>query len=428
MPYYPLLFHCLTIGAVLFLVMLLLARYGLFSPDRAGFWIWLALTISLLINPAVTLLASDFSVYEHYTWGTLVGETRIYWVLLMSVAGIVAFYSSYLMTRPLNNQFANVPTSHVVLVVVLLLFMAVGWNAVLRYRISAESQRQLVNGKFSGDTTGWQTETHGFVIFPCLLLMALKRYRIPGVLLSVAYIVVRLNDKSDRFSVVAFLMAGFLYHMIKQGRRWPNALQCSLAAALLLFLVYRGHGRTETVSRADLNLSKVVGTALVSLGTGPDTSMLPTFYRETDLTEQNGFTYGATLVQEICLAPLPRAVFPWKDDVFAFIPGVRYRNESLYADTYYAKSTIICAFYGYGGVIGILIGMAGLGWLLRKLDGLLKKETPVIPLVWAVMVLATIWMGALGTLEWWYKAIMIFSLPMFALVVSNRLVAGFVRR
>ncbi|MEI6231542.1 MAG: hypothetical protein WCT04_00715 [Planctomycetota bacterium] len=428
MPYYPLLLHCLTVGTILFMVVMLLARFGLFSPDRTGFWILLALTISLLINPTVTLIASDYSVYEHYTRGTVVNETLIYWVLLMSVMGIVAFYSSYLMTRPFNNQFENVPQSHVVLIVVLLLFMAVGWNAILRYRIAEDSQRALVNGKFSGNTTGWQTETHSFVIFPCLLLMAMKRYRIPGLILSLAYIAVRLYDRSDRFSLVAFLMAGFLYHMIKRGRRWPSALHCSLAAALLIFLVFRGHGRTESLNRSDLNLSKVVGTAFVNLGTGPDTSMLPTFYRESDLIEQNGFTYGTTFLQEIFLAPLPRAIFPWKDDVFAFIPGVRYRNEFLNTDVYFAKSTIICAFYGYGGVLGVLIGMAGLGWLMRKLDGLLKSETPVIPLVWAVMVLATIWMGSLGTVEWWYKVIMMFSLPMFTLLVVNRLVAGFVRR
>jgi hypothetical protein len=424
MPIYSLIAHGAVMSVIMIAMLLLLLNRRLFAPDSTGFWVWVAFSICFVINPVTTLVSSDYSTYEYYTRGTYVDDARVLWVLLNAAVGVIVFFAVYLKTQPGSYTAGSTPISPTALAIVVTVFMAIGWNAILSYRINENAERIVVNAKFVGSVSGWQSDTHGFVIFPCLLLIASKKYRILGLIIGLLYIVVRFNDTSDRFSILMLPLAAFMYFMIKRGRRWPSLAASSIAVALLFFLVARGHEKLEAIPHSELDVHKIVNDALKNIGRGADTSMLPTFYRETDLVEQHGYTYGAGIVQEILFAPLPRPYFPWKDDVFSFIPGVSYRNESWSADVYGAKSTIVCSFYGYGGIIGVIIGMACLGYLLRKLDGLLRRDTPFLALVWAVMVLTTIWLGVLGSIEWWYKAVMLCSMPLFALIILNKMVCA----
>ena len=51
------------------------------------------------------------------------------------------------------------------------------------------------------------------------------------------------------------------------------------------------------------------------------------------------------------------------------------------------------------GALGVVAGMVFLGFVLRKMDGLLEKSVAPHVLVWAAMLLATVWMGILGNVE-----------------------------
>jgi hypothetical protein len=424
MPRDALLVHCIVIAAALACVLPFLLNRRLFAPDRTGFWVWIAFLICLVVNPALTLASRDFSVYDYYTRGTDLTSARVFWILFTAAAGILVFFLAYLNTRPAGIVVSHIRLSPIPVLIIVAVSMAIGWNAILRYRIAGNSDLRVVGGKFVGSVSGWQSETHGFIIFPCLLLIALKGYRLMGLLAAAFYIALRLGDKGDRFSILALPLAVLLFYMIRRGRRWPPLLYSALAMVLLLVLVARGHGSLASLQHSGNDIQRIAGRALSNIGRGADTAMLPTLYRESDLVERNGFTYGVTCVQEIFLAPLPRTHFPWKDDVLSFIPGVKYRNESWLGDVYHAKSTVIGSFYGYGGILGVIIGMACLGWLLRKMDGLLQRTQPLLVNLWAVMVLSTVWLGILGSIEWWYKVIMMWSLPLFALVLLAKLSAA----
>ena len=103
---------------------------------------------------------------------------------------------------------------------------------------------------------------------------------------------------------------------------------------------------------------------------------------------------------------------------FAFVPGVRLQ-VSMPEKVHWGKSLIIGAFYGCFGIVGVVLGMAFLASLLRKMDGLLDRHTPFHILLWAAMVLADVWMGVLGNLEWWYTDLLMCSAPFFTLVALN---------
>ena len=147
----------------------------------------------------------------------------------------------------------------------------------------------------------------------------------------------------------------------------------------------------------DHTFSSVVATAARNISQGGDTPMLPVFYHESDLVNSIGFSYGLTTIQYALFGPLPRKYFPWKTNFFAFVPGVRL-PVSMPEKVHWGKSSIIGAFYGCFGIVGVVLGMAFLASLLRKMDGLLDRHTPFHILLWAAMVLADVWMGVLGNL------------------------------
>ena len=284
---------------------------------------------------------------------------------------------------------------------------------------SGDARMEVINGHFVGAVTGWQWASMLFIIYPCLLFMSMPLLRILGIILGTLYVVLRVTgDTAARYSIIVLPLALLLYMTIKRGRRWPSVPAAALVATLLTLLVARGHSTLSHMDSRERTLSSVVTSAAKGIAQGEDTALLPTFYRHSELVDRVGFSYGLNTVQYVLFGPLPRKYFPWKSDVFAFVPGVRLQVD-MPEKVNYAKPSIIGAFYADFGIVGVVVGMAFLAFLLRKMDGFLDRRTPSHVVVWAAVVLATVWMGVLAELEWWYQETMMISAPFFTLLVLN---------
>jgi hypothetical protein len=70
----------------------------------------------------------------------------------------------------------------------------------------------------------------------------------------------------------------------------------------------------------------------------------------------------------------------------AYYPGVF--DQLLYG----AKSSLIGSFYANGHLIAVVLLMALMGWLSRRLDGMLQPETPIAVRALGIAWLSTLWM------------------------------------
>ena len=421
MTYDSMLVHCCVMFAVMGGIALLLFRRGHFCPTRSGFWVWLSLFLCLGFNPATTLMFGQIASYRKFTAGSDITTERVYWILFNIVVGLTAFFAVYLRARPasIRQVPARIPSS--LALAACAPFLLLGFRGILLYHAGAtDSQVEIISGHFVGSVTGWEYGSTNFVIYPCLLFMCVRPLRVLGIGLGALFLIVRLrHDTSARFSMVVLPLAMLLYMTIRKGRRWPSMPAAGLIAALVALLVARGHSALGDMSSQERTISAVGRRAAELIARGDDTALLPSLYRYSDLVNKVGFSYGLNTVQYIVFGPLPRKYFPWKSEVFDSVPGVRVEVK-MPEELYGAKPSMLGAFYLLYGALGVVAGMVFLGFVLRKMDGLLEKSVAPHVLVWAAMLLATVWMGILGNVEWWYQEAMMMSAPFFVLVALDR--------
>ncbi|MGQ9921841.1 MAG: hypothetical protein ACUVRZ_11000, partial [Desulfobacca sp.] len=283
----------------------------------------------------------------------------------------------------------------------------------------------IQQGKFTGEVIGYQYVSHTLALFPLVLLLFYRKTRILGGLLTVVYLLGRLDDPWGRHSVVALLLALAMMTTARQRRLWPRWPWVLLIAFMTVFLTVRGHVHLEDfMMRGGLSAAAIKDT----MGKG-DTAMLPTLYLESYLADKGGFTYGLPFLNKALFGAIPRKYFPQKDNAIENlldIPGVT-GHEYLpgYDMLYGAKSTVIGDLYTWGGIIAVALGMAVIGFACRRLDGMLHPGNPAPVQVLAFVWLADLWMLLAGTLAWASGLLYLSGLPFFVLAGWHKIRAIF---
>ena len=177
----------------------------------------------------------------------------------------------------------------------------------------------------------------------------------------------------------------------------------------------RGHSSIEDAQ--EKNWSQIHD-ALI----GADTAMLPTWYAVSYIYEKEGYDYAVPFIGSVLFGALPRVYFPWKDDLTKIMLGhedIRYSR--LYKKWFIGpKTTVLGGFYAHGGITGVIIGMALLGWICSRLDRLLldiKSDiTKSIGIVW----LANVWMSFASSDIWILQNSFISGLPFIGLWIVSK--------
>lgn len=391
--------HCAVITTTLFLMAVALHKKQCFHSLSAGFWIWVGCTLFFLANPVASLLTGNLDLYV-VRLGRSGGVDRLYWILLAIVAGLAAFTLSYLSAAPLEKRVPLQVTMNRPTLVCLVLILAAAVYETIKYRtdIGGTPDVEIVHGHFTGSVNGWQYALNEFALFPITFLLMFRRTRLLGAIALAGFTAVRLYDYGDRFTMVAPFLAAIFIYLDHTRRKWPPVWMALLVLVFTLFLVHRGH-KTLDQSSTEFSLTSL-GQAVGSAFTGADTEMLPQFYLESSVYDENGFTYGTPLIQTVLFGWLPRNMFPWKDSLFnkyVFNPnGVKPIDKMLFGP----KSSLIGNFYTYGSIPAVLICMALFGIFCRKLDGLIHPQQPTAVRALGFTYLSLLWLIAGSNANW----------------------------
>ena len=152
--------------------------------------------------------------------------------------------------------------------------------------------------------------------------------------------------------------------------------------------------------------------------------MLQTLWVESYISDRCGYTYGLPLVNDVIFGALPRKYFPWKNELLnEIIPykleGIEYIHggDMLYG----AKSMVFGNLYGFGWLIGIILGMAILGFLARKMDGLISARSPLVLRTLGIVWLGLMWMIFGSGLTWSVAILFLSGLPGAAIIILNKI-------
>jgi hypothetical protein len=418
--------HFLLVIAALTGIAVILRRRGRFHWVSAGFWAWSSMCLYFVAAPLLQWHLGGSELYLKplsYTEGL----PRLITITGCLVLGSGAFFASYLRTRPGQVHFHLPPSGwpRGTWLVVLLSLLGAGYS-LIAYRgffgYTAGSEPLLIEGgKFVGQVIGYAYVMHTFALFPIIFLINRRKTRLLGLFLAMVYVMGRLEDPWDRATIVGLGLSLSMLAVIAGQRFWPRLPFLAGLALLALMLQMRGHVSLSAFWESG---SLTPAFAKESLAFGPDAAMLPTLWLESYLYDRAGYTYGLDSLARLAVGPLPRKFFPWKDQVVEalFLPDpLQMAAIPGYELLYGAKSTIVGSFYAYGGIIGVLLGMALLGMLTRKLDGMVSSlsnpAVRVLGLVW----LGMYWMVFGSNFEWGAAFLYLSGLPFLLLVLAARI-------
>lgn len=394
-----LLIHCAVVSVVLAVACRLLVRRGLFHWLTAGFWAWGAFALYFVVNPFFSVLEGNLDRYDICL--TLAGGfERWLWILVVILAGITVFFLAYLRTtfRPVTFRIKPIRQITPALFFVVLVFIGLGlWSLILfRSNLYEVSGKIIEGGRFVGEVTGWQNSGHKFLFVPTVFLMLSSRraLRMIGLLLGLTYIILALPNAWARFATLSMLLVMVLAHIKVVHRRWPSWPLVVLLVALAGMFGLRGH-TAWSLDDLGTNITDKVLEVPGKMGSilgNQDTRMLATLYFESYYVDTlTGYNYGLPSLNYLLFGWIPTRFFPKKYFMVKWVLGL-HRSPPVWAGQllYGAKSSMVGAFYGMGNIVAVLMGMWIMGFLSRRLDGMLAEGTP-----WLVQALALSWMGNL---------------------------------
>jgi len=151
--------------------------------------------------------------------------------------------------------------------------------------------------------------------------------------------------------------------------------------------------------------------------------MLPNFYLRSYEQDVVGYNYATPLLARVLVGPLPRRIFPEKDELARQLTVERNYDRVAGSEMLRGqKVTIIGALYAYGGMISVVLGMMLLGWAAAGLDRLLSGGRPrhvrALGAVWMSMV----WMLFASHVYWGLSACFFTGIPfgMYWLLTQTR--------
>ena len=414
--------HFLAMAPLLLLVFLKLRQQGLFHWLSAGFWAWGSMALYFIITPLIQNFGDPIALESRLA--VTEGLSRMLWVTFCVALGMTVFFLAYFKTRPGRPRFGLPQDSWPpgTWLVIILMLAGAAYSMITftgSYGFQAE-QVLIVDSKYVGGTTGYQTIMYMFAPFIIMLLILRPSMRMLGYGLLGLFLIGRLNDPYNRVTTVSLLLAVSMVATALRARTWPPLSWIAIVMVFTLLMWGRGHmSLTEFKKSGQSAKENLTG----QIQRGDDTSMLAHLYLKTYLDEKSGYSYGTPLISGVLFGPLPRKYFPWKD-----WPANHFRvdfskiaSRKTVAMMYGSKSSIIGDLYGYGNILAILMGMPLLGFLTRKLDGWVAPEAPV-----AVRALGYVWLGYFfmmyaSSLIWVLQAIYVTGIPFLVLLISARL-------
>jgi hypothetical protein len=419
-----LLIHGLVLSGLLAYEYIELRRHSLFHWLSAGFWVWGAILFYGVVAPLGQYYLGN-PYYTEIFLAATEGIPRLLWITCCIAVGTYMFFVGYFKSRPAQIQL-GLPLNRwpVGTFVIISLALAGAAYSLITYRgfMGIEGQKiEIIKGKFIGEDVGYQYVLHLLALFPISLLIFRKSSRYLGYALAVFFIVGRLDDPWDRMSSVSLLMSISIIRVALRRRRWPSFLFLGVILLATVGLEARGHITMEKfIDSGQSTLDQVTQEVKKS----SSAVMLQTLWLSSYLSDKSGYTYGLPLVNDLIFGALPRKYFPWKsdilDEIIPFKPkGVEYIHGSGMMSG--AKSMVFGSLYGYGGLVGIIVGMSFLGFLARKLDGLISAHSPLVLRTLGMVWLGLLWMIFGSSLEWGAAVLFLSGLPCVGLIIVNKI-------
>jgi hypothetical protein len=395
-----LLFAQAAATAIILLVFgLMLARRNLFRWTTAGFWAWAAFALYFLINPLASI---RWNIERYHLRLSLSGGlARGEWILLVSAIGMVAFFVAYLASRsrPITWQLPVKEFKYSFpMVLVMAGFIGLAGCSLLIYRtrlLAGGSGLSIEDGRFTGDTTGYEYMGHTFLFVPvALLLLSPTRWqRRLGWLIAGAYVILSLPDEWARFTIVSMLVAISLADTVRRDRTRPRLALIIVAVLFAAVLQLRGHSSINS-SDEFYELVQQVPDKMGSILAASDTSMLASWYLRSYVSDSiTGYDYGIPFINYALFGIIPNRLFPQK---YFLVDWLRSTQPDIYdplilSTLYGAKISLPGKFYSNGGIIAVLLEMSLTGFLCRRMDGMLAPESPRLVKATAVSWMSMLW-------------------------------------
>lgn len=396
--------HIVIMTVFLVLVAMFLIRSGLFRWDRAGFWAWAAFALYYVLNPLFTMITGDLNQYN-VMLQISGGFERGLWILFVIICGIMAFFVAYLRTKLViitwrlqSNRF-TLP-----MLAIMAGFFMFGIYSLLTQRalvVPSEREKIIESGRFVGQVTGYENSGYLFLIVP-IVIMLLSRSRflqLMGWLASglLAYFV--LPSGWSRFAMISIVIVVSLANTIQRKASWPRWFFFPLLLVFTLTLQMRGHTRwtLQSSGSALFNLAGQVVRDLVSSFSGAvassEVSALSTLYLQSFAADKYwGYTYGLPLVNYLLTGWIPSRLFPQKYFLVDWLSSLRTFSASAEGYLYGTKSTLLGSFYTEGGVFGVILLAALVGYLCRRLDGMAHPRSPLLVRATGIAWMSYLWM------------------------------------
>lgn len=403
--------HVVVIGVFLLLMAWLLIKRHLFCWTSFGFWAWLAFTLYFFLHPAFSLISNDLSRYDTYL-DVSGGYWRGLWILSMIVIGIMIYYMVYLKVTmktvrwqlKQSNQISPIQTG------ILIFFVLIGLYSLVVFRSNLISTADILvieGGRFTGEITGYQYSAYMLLFIPIFFLLLSNSYklRIIGWGLFAVFIILALPYGWSRYTIVSIIIALSIADTLRKERAWPRIILGGAIVLSAAILQLRGHTDWSLgkIGGEVLALGEQLPTKVSGVITGTDTAMLPTFYLESYTKDQlSGYDYGIPLINYILTGWIPNRNFPQKYFLTDWLRGRQWKSGSDLIDDmlYGKKSSLIGSFYSDGGWVGVVILMGLMGFLTRKMDGMLANDSPQIVKAVGVSWLCVMWM-VWGSHDYW---------------------------
>lgn len=411
------LLHCLIIGIILLFTLLILRRRHLFHWLSTGFWAWGAFALYFFITPLIQYWG-DPTHLETYLAPTE-GLPRMVWVTGCVALGMTVFFWAYFRSRPGNLTLGldqeNWPPGTWIIII---LALAGAVYSMIYFRgafgFEAANFELEKSSKFVGKVTGYETALNICALFPMILLIMRRSTRLLGFAIAGIYLIGKMNDRHDRANAVSLVIAVSMALTFVRRRKWPSGVWIVGILLFTVLLQARGHlSFTEFRQSGQMTLSTGRGEVAKAEGA----VMLSQFYLKSYLHDKAGYTYGIPLLSSVVFGALPRKYFPWKDWIIeTYLSPKVARAFEMELSMFGSKSSVIGDLYGFGGIFAVAGGMFILGFLVRKLDGWLAPQAPVVMRAMGVVWLSLLWM-MLGSSLLWSAGLMFLTAIFFVGVV-----------
>lgn len=420
--------QAIATALVLFIFIIPMLKKGLFNWTKSGFWTWAAFGIYFLLNP---LFSTQWNVAAYRINLQIAGGLeRGAWIGIVSIIGMSAFFLAYLTTRAQPVTWKLPPSDNrltPLMKVLLLLLVVVASISFLTYRTggsAALDQGRFVaaGGRFTGNITGYQNSAHIFLFIPAILLMlSPSRFaRLLGFLLTGTYVIMKLGDAWGRWALISFLIAMSISTTVFKKRQWPPLPYLVAILLLAALLVVRGH--TSLDSNNDLmtlitQIPDLIGPKLAN----NNTSMLPTWYLVSYIRDSiTGYTYGIPFLNYSLFGFIPSRFFPQKYFLLNWLQASQppILNAAINRSLVGAKWSLLGSFYDNGGLPAVILLAGLMGYLCRKMDGMLSPESPLLVKATGICWISTLWILWAGQEYWAMQVIGTIAIPAILLWIA----------